>query len=78
MVLAGRCGARQTSSAVVAAAAAVCDVGLASFLAQVSEGKVKPSVLAVEFGKKLFFKVKMGNMMQKIKSRWKLGIFVGI
>ena len=38
----------------------------------------KPTVLGVEFGEKQFFKVKIGNKLQKIKSRWKLGIFVGI
>ena len=38
----------------------------------------KPSVLSVEFGEKLFYKVKIGNKLQKIKARWKLGIFVGV
>ena len=36
------------------------------------------TVLGLEFGEKLFYKKKIGNKMDKISSRWELGIFVGV
>ena len=38
----------------------------------------KPSVMGVEFGEKLLYKIPMGNKMEKINSRWEYGIFVGV
>ena len=51
-----------------------------------SDGKVayqrargkKPTVLGIEFGEKLLFKVKKDVKMEKINPRWEYGIFVGI
>ena len=42
-----------------------------------AKGK-KPTVLEVEFGEKLLYKVKPTAKLEKINSRWELGIFVGI
>jgi hypothetical protein len=38
----------------------------------------KPSVLGIEFGEKVLYKVKAGQKMGKLEDRWKHGIFVGI
>ena len=38
----------------------------------------KPTVLGIEFGEKLLYKVKPDQKMEKINSRWECGIFVGI
>ena len=38
----------------------------------------KASVLAVEFGEKLLYKVKPKNKLEKLNSRWEYGIFVGV
>ena len=38
----------------------------------------KPTVLGVEFGEKLLYKVKIANRMEKINARWEFGIFVGV
>jgi len=51
-----------------------------------SDGKVayqrikgkKPSVLAIEFGEKVFYKVKMVSKLEKLNARWEPGIFVGV
>ena len=42
-----------------------------------SRGK-KPTVLGVEFGEKLLFKVPKATKMEKLMPRWKPGIFVGV
>ena len=42
-----------------------------------AKGK-KPIVLGVEFGEKLLYKVKPTVKVEKIKSRWEVGIFVGV
>ena len=42
-----------------------------------SKGK-KPTVMGIEFGEKILFKVKLGAKMEKINPRWDFGIFVGI
>ena len=34
--------------------------------------------MGIEFGEKLLYKVKLGNNLEKINSRWEHGIFVGI
>ena len=41
-----------------------------------SKGK-KPSTIAIEFGEKLLCMKKRGDKLNKIKSRWGFGIFVG-
>ena len=38
----------------------------------------KPTVLGVEWGKKLLYKVKPTAKLEKINSRWEFGIFVGV
>ena len=38
----------------------------------------KPSVLGIEFGEKVMFKVYLGSKLAKIEARWNYGIFVGI
>ena len=39
----------------------------------------KPTVLGIEFGEKLLYKVRpVGSKLEKINSRWEHGIFVGI
>ena len=38
----------------------------------------KPTVLGVEFGEKLLYKVKPTAKLEKINSRWEFGIFVGV
>jgi hypothetical protein len=55
-------------------------------LVQGADGKVayerikgkKPSILGIEFGEKVLFKVKLGQKMEKINARWEHGIFVGV
>ena len=42
-----------------------------------AKGK-KPTVLGVEFGEKLLYKVKPAAKLEKINSRWEFGIFVGV
>ena len=54
-------------------------------LCQGEDGKVpyervkgkKPTVLGVEFGEKILYKVKRGAKLEKIRARWEYGIFVG-
>ena len=51
-----------------------------------SDGKVpyerlkgkKPTVLGVEFGEKVLYKIKGGQKLQKLEPRWRHGIFVGV
>ena len=38
----------------------------------------KPTVLGVEFGEKVLYKVRFGSKMEKINARWEYGIFVGV
>jgi hypothetical protein len=38
----------------------------------------KPTVLGLEFGEKLAYMKERGNKLSKLKSRWGLGIFVGV
>jgi hypothetical protein len=38
----------------------------------------KPTVLGIEFGEKIFWKRKLGNVKQKLNTRWEKGIFVGV
>ena len=38
----------------------------------------KPTVLGIEFGEKLMYKVKPKNKLEKINARWEYGIFVGV
>ena len=38
----------------------------------------KPTILGVEFGEKLLYKVKLANRMEKINARWEHCIFVGV
>ena len=38
----------------------------------------KPSVLGIEFGEKVLYKIKRGPKLEKIKARWDYGIFVGV
>ena len=55
-------------------------------LQQGEDGKVayervrgkKPTVLGLEFGEKVLYKVRMRNKFEKIRPRWEFGIFVGI
>jgi hypothetical protein len=42
-----------------------------------SKGK-KPTVLGIEFGEKVLFKLKPAQKMEKINPRWEYGIFVGV
>ena len=42
-----------------------------------SKGK-KTSVLAVEFGERLLYKVRPKDKMEKLNARWDFGVFVGI
>ena len=42
-----------------------------------AKGK-KPTVLGVEFGEKLLYKVKPTNNVEKINARWEHGILVGV
>ena len=42
-----------------------------------AKGK-KPTVLGVEFGERLLYKVKPTAKLEKINSRWEFGIFVGV
>ena len=42
-----------------------------------AKGK-KPTVLGVEFGEKLLYKVKPTAKLEKINSRWEFGIFVWV
>ena len=37
----------------------------------------KPTVLWIEFGEKVLYKVKLGSKMEKISPRWDCRIFVG-
>ena len=37
----------------------------------------KPTVLGVEFGEKVLYKVRLGSKMEKINPRWEHGVFVG-
>merc|ERR1712217_65366 len=51
-----------------------------------SDGKVpyerikgkRPTVLGIEFGEKVMYKLKLGSKKEKINARWDYGIFVGI
>ena len=53
-------------------------------LSQGTDGKVayermkghKPTVLGIEFGEKIIYKLKHTKKLQKINARWDLGIFV--
>ena len=55
-------------------------------LCQGDDGKVayerikgkKPTILGVEFGEKVMYKVKLGAKLERIHARWEYGIFVGI
>ena len=38
----------------------------------------KPTVLGIEFGEKVLYKVKLGGKLEKLNARWAYGIFVGI
>ena len=38
----------------------------------------KTSVVGLEFGEKVFYKIQAGAKLQKIEPRWKEGIFVGV
>lgn len=38
----------------------------------------KATVLGVEFGEKLLYKVKVKKKLEKINTRWEFGIFVGV
>ena len=38
----------------------------------------KPTLLGVEFGEKLFYKVKLNSKLEKMNTRWEYGIFVGV
>ena len=42
-----------------------------------TKGK-KPTILGIEFGEKLLYKVKPTQKMEKINVRWEYGIFVGV
>ncbi len=42
-----------------------------------SKGK-KPTVIGIEFGEKVLFKLKPAQKMEKINPRWEYGIFVGV
>ena len=51
-----------------------------------SDGKVpyerikgkRPTVLGIEFGEKVMYKIRLGSKKEKINARWDYGIFVGI
>ena len=55
-------------------------------LTQGEDGKVpyerirgkKPTILGLEFGEKLLYKVKKGSKLEKINERWEHGIFLGV
>ena len=55
-------------------------------LAQGNDGKVpyqrvkgkRPTILGLEFGEKVLYKVKLGGKLEKINPRWEYGIFVGV
>ena len=55
-------------------------------LSQGEDGKVpyerirgkKPTILGLEFGEKLLYKVKRGSKLEKINERWEHGIFLGV
>jgi len=55
-------------------------------LGQGEDGKVpneriggkKPTILGLEFGEKVFYKLKRGLKLEKIKDRWEHGIFFGV
>ncbi len=55
-------------------------------LSQGEDGKVpyerirgkKPTILGLEFGEKLLYKVKRGSKLEKINERWEYGIFLGV
>ena len=59
---------------------------LLSRLLQGDDGKVayervkgkKPTVLGVECGEKVLYKIKLGSKLEKINARWDYGIFVGV
>ena len=53
----------------------VGDDGLTAY--EKVKGK-KASVLAVEFGEKMLYKIKNKNKLEKINARWEYGIFVGV
>ena len=38
----------------------------------------KPTVLGIEFGEKVLYKIKLGGKLEKLNARWAYGIFVGI
>ena len=38
----------------------------------------KPTVMGLEFGEKVLYKIKAGQRLEKINSRWDFGIFVGV
>ena len=38
----------------------------------------KPTILGLEFGEKILYKMRKGQKMEKINARWEFGIFVGI
>ena len=38
----------------------------------------KTSVVGLEFGEKVLFKLKRGNKLEKLNARWDYGIFVGV
>ena len=38
----------------------------------------KPTILGVEFGEKVLYKIQAGAELQKISPRWEYGIFVGV
>ena len=42
-----------------------------------TKGK-KPTVLGIEFGEKVLYKIKPSQKMEKINARWDYGIFVGV
>lgn len=38
----------------------------------------KPTILGVEFGEKIMYKVRIGAKLEKMNSQWEHGIFVGV
>ena len=38
----------------------------------------KPTMMGIEFGEKVLYKIKLGQRLEKINSRWDFGIFVGV
>ena len=38
----------------------------------------KPTVLGIEFGEKILYKVKLGSKLEKLNARWGEGVIVGI